>query len=259
MTARADAEAPAGLIAGLDGRTRLLAALALVVTAVALRTPEALLVMLAGGLALAGLGGVSGRPLRSRLLHVEGFVVLLFVGLPLLAPDGPWLNVGPLAISQSGLARAFLLALRITAAALIVLTLLAGLTPVRLGHGLHRLGAPDRLVQVLVFTFRYVDLLDGEARRLREAMRLRGFQPKTDLHTLRTYAHLIGQMLVRAFERAERVMEAMRCRGFSGRFPLIADERFSGRDAVLAALAAVIAALAIGVEVWCRSPSVQFP
>ena len=247
-----DEEDETGLIAALDGRTRLLGAVLMVIAVVTLRTPEALAVALAAALTLAVFGGVPARQLAGRMLALEGFVVLLFVGLPLLSPDGPWLHLGPLAISQSGLVRAALMALRISAAGLLVLTLIGGLAPVALGHGLDRLGAPRRLTEVLFLTFRYVGLIDGEARRLSEAMRLRGFQAGTNLHTIRTYGHFIGQMLVRSFERAERIMEAMMLRGYAGRFPMIAEQSFDRRDAVFAVIAGAATVVVLGVEAWCR-------
>lgn len=241
-----------GFVDGLDGRTRILAAVALALAIVALRTPAALGLALAGGAGLAATGCVPAGRLMRRMLHLEGFVILLFVGLPLLSPTGPWIHVGPLSVSVDGIVRATLLALRITAAGLVVLTLVSGLTPVRLGHGLDRLGLPDRLTQVLFLTSRYVSLIDGEARRLNEAMRLRGFEAGTNLHTLQTYGHFIGQMLVCSFERAERVMEAMRCRGFHGRFPMISDERFGRGDALFACAAAIAIVAVVGVDLWLR-------
>jgi cobalt/nickel transport system permease protein len=53
-------------------------------------------------------------------------------------------------------------------------------------------------------------------------MRIRAFRPRTNLHTYRSYAYLVGMLFVRAAARAERVHQAMRCRGFQGRFHTMA-------------------------------------
>jgi cobalt/nickel transport system permease protein len=53
-------------------------------------------------------------------------------------------------------------------------------------------------------------------------MKIRGFAPRTNLHTYRSYAYLVGMLFVRAAARAERVHQAMRCRGFDGRFHSLA-------------------------------------
>ena len=50
------------------------------------------------------------------------------------------------------------------------------------------------------------------------ALKIRAFQPRTSLHTYRTYAYLVGMLLVRSYDRSERVRNAMVCRGFKGRF-----------------------------------------
>lgn len=241
------AEALLGRLDRLDSRTRLIVAVALVLAVVRLTSFAALGAAIVAGFGLTLYAGIPPRRTLRRLLHVEGFLLILFVALPLIARDGPFIDIGLLSLSQPGIERALTLVARITAAVLIVLPLVAGLTPIRLGHALGRLGVPSRLTQVFLFAIRYIDLLRAEARRLQDAMRLRGFVPGTNLHTLRSYGHFIGQLLVRAVERAERVDEAMRCRGFRGRFPLVTFERFGAADtsAVLIAAAFIVATFAL--------------
>ena len=240
-----DATAHASRLDRLDTRTRIVVAVALVLALANLRSWSLLGVAILLGLALTRLAGVSARQTARRLLHVEGFLLILFVALPLLTPLPPFVEVGPLSLSLPGLERAVTLVLRISAAALVVLPLISGLTPIRLGHALGRLGLPARLVQVFLFAIRSVELLRAEARRLHDAMRLRGFVPGTNVHTMRSYGHFIGQLLVRAVERAERVNEAMRCRGFAGRFPLVTLERFGIVDVGTAGLVGLLVAGAL--------------
>lgn len=222
----------------LDGRLRLVAALAAVSAALAVQSAALLGGALTLAIALARLSGLTFRHIAARLVHVEGFLIVLVVLLPLTAP-GPDLALGPLHLSQPGLERAWLIVLRVNLCALAIFTLLGGLEPVRLGHALARLKVPAKLVHLLLFAARYVALVGEEARRLNDALRARAFRPRTSLHSLRTLAYFLGQLLVRAFERAERVDEAMRCRAFAGRFALVAHERFTRHDAVAAAMMAL--------------------
>jgi cobalt/nickel transport system permease protein len=235
-----DATAQDSYLDRLDTRTRVVVAVILVLALVNLRSWALLGLAILLGVGLTGLAGVPARQTARRLLHVEGFLLILFIALPLLTRLPPFIEVGPLSLSVPGLERAVTLVLRISAAALVVLPLVSGLTPIRLGHALDRLGLPARLVQVFLFAIRYVELLRAEARRLHDAMRLRGFVPGTNVHTMRSYGHFIGQLLVRAVERAERVNEAMRCRGFAGRFPLVTLERFGLADLGAAGLAGLV-------------------
>lgn len=236
-----DAEARISSLDRLDTRTRVIVAVVLVLALVSLHSWRLLGLAILLGVLLTALAGIPARQMVRRLLHVEGFLLILFVSLPLMTRSPPFITIGPLNLSVPGLERAATLALRITAAALVVLPLISGLTPIRLGHALGRLGLPLRLVQVFLFSIRYVELLRVEARRLHDAMRLRGFVPGTNLHTAKSYGHFIGQLLVRAVERAERINEAMRCRGFSGRFPLVTLEQLGVADIGAAGLTVLLA------------------
>jgi cobalt/nickel transport system permease protein len=231
----------------LDARLRVMAALAAVLATLAMQSPIMLGVALALALALARLSGLTFRHIAARLVHIEGFLMVLVVLLPLTAP-GPEVALGPLALSEPGLERALLIVLRVNLSALAILTLLGGLEPVRLGHALARLKVPAKLVHLLLFAARYVALIGEEARRLNDALRARAFRPRSNLHSLRTLAYFLGQLLVRAFERAERVDEAMRCRAFAGRFALVAHQRFTRHDAVVAAMTALGLAVLLSLD-----------
>lgn len=217
-----------------DARVRVVATLATVVAVLVVRSPVILAGLLPIMVAAAFALGITTKDLRDRLIHVEGFLVVLVILLPLTVPGPSWVALGPLELSKPGLDRAILILLRVNLAALVILTLIAGLEPVRLGHALARLGMPEKLVHILLFTARWVGLVRDEAHRLYDAMRTRAFRATTSRHGLRTLAHFVGQLLVRAFERAERVDEAMRCRAFTGHFALVAEERITTYDVVFA-------------------------
>lgn len=229
--------APAqGIVGRLDPRSRLAAAVAILVTVVALDGLPALLAALAGAIGLVALARLPIHDLRHRLLHVEGFMAVLLVLLPFTTPGHPLWTAGPLSLSQEGLRHALVVALKVNIAVLTIFALLAALEPVRLGHAAARLGVPLKLVHLFLFVVRYVALLRGEAGRLLEAMRARAFVPAASRHCWRSLGNLAGMMLVRALERAERVDEAMRCRGFSGRFPLVGEDTAHRGDLVFAGL-----------------------
>jgi len=87
-----------------------------------------------------------------------------------------------------------------------------------LGYALKQLGVPQKIIHLLLMSYRYIFVIEQEYQRLIRAAKIRGFQPKTNLHTYRTYAFVIGMLLVRATARAQRVHQAMLCRGFNGTF-----------------------------------------
>ena len=196
----------------------------------------------------AGRASGKGRFWR-RLLHVETFVLLLFLTLPFTVAGRPVLEFGPLTASAEGFTRAALVACKVSACVLVLLAFLGGLEPERMGGALRGLRLPEPLVRMFVLTVRYLGLIREEAGRLHDSMRARGFSPGTNRHTFNAYGNLIGMLLVRALDRARRVEEAMLCRGYQGRFPYAALPSPAARD--WAGFAAV-AGLAVTVLVVDR-------
>jgi cobalt/nickel transport system permease protein len=79
---------------------------------------------------------------------------------------------------------------------------------------------------------RYIDVLDAEFMRLRQAMRARAFVPRSNRHSWNSFGWLIGMLLVRSLERSERILAAMKCRGFDGRLYLLEDYRWRVQDSL---------------------------
>ena len=234
------------VIEALDPRTRILAALVLVAAFVSLQTFTARFAALGLAVLLVAAARIEPRAIVHRLAHLEGFMILLLVMLPLTVPGEPLASLGPLAISGRGVERAFGIVLTVNAAALCVLALVGTLEPVRLGRAMAALGVSERFVRLFMFVVRYHGIFGAEIRRQYDSMRARGFRAGLRRHAFRSYGNLAGMILVRSIERAERVDEAMRCRGFSGRFPLRRIRPMTFADARFAALcAAAVAALVV--------------
>jgi cobalt/nickel transport system permease protein len=161
-----------------------------------------------------------GRVL-SRLAVVNAFVLFLWFFLPFTFPGEVIYSMGPLDIHREGLLYALLITLKSNAIVLMVIALL-GTSPVfNLVHALSHMGVPDKLVHIFFFCFRYVHVVHEEYHRLATAMKIRSFKPRSDIHTYRAYAYLVGMILVRSFDRSKRILAAMKCRGFSGRFYIL--------------------------------------
>lgn len=97
--------------------------------------------------------------------------------------------------------------------------------------------------------YRYTFLLASELRRVRIALRCRGFRIKANRHGYRTTGHLVGAVLVRGADRADRVSEAMRCRGFDGSFHTTTTFRSTPTDIILFTL---IIAITVALLIWDR-------
>ncbi len=167
---------------------------------------------------LVALAKLDFRLLIRRLLPLWGFLLLLWLILPLTHEGERLFTIGPLPATREGLRLSAQITLKSHAILLAFTAWVATMSFVTLGHTLNRLRAPEKIVHLLLLTYRYIFVLEAEYRRLQRAARLRGFRPGTNLHTYRTYAYLIGMLFLQAADRAQRVHRAMRCRGFQGRF-----------------------------------------
>ena len=203
-----------------EPRLRVVAACAFALVTVSLQQLWLVVTAFAFGVALTLSAGFSLRLLWRRLLWLEGLMLLLLVLLPFSVPGEPLWSLGPFEASREGLLQAFIMLLKANGVVLALLALIGTLGPVALGHALAGLRLPEKLVHLLLFTVRYLDVLDNEYRRLRQAMNSRGFRARSDRHSWRSLGWLMGMLLVRSLERSRRILAAMKCRGFNGRFYL---------------------------------------
>jgi len=158
------------------------------------------------------------KAIIKRILPVNGFVLLLWITMPFTYSGDKILTIGYISLSREGVD----LCLLITAKAnLIFITTFLFLTtsPVmHLVHALHHIRLPKKLVQLFYFSYRYIPVIHKEYSRLYTAMKLRGFNPKNNIHTYRSFGNLIGMIFLRAYERSKRIYQAMLLRGFRGIF-----------------------------------------
>ncbi|WP_424944930.1 cobalt ECF transporter T component CbiQ [Aliiroseovarius crassostreae] len=238
-----------GAVSVLDPRMRIVMTVIFAVVVVALEN----LWVLTGALGLSmWLLSISGLPFQKtlqRMAMMDSFIIFTLILLPFTMPGTPIFTIWGFDATWEGLWRATEIALTANAVILAVMTLVGSMEPVTMGHALFALKTPERLVHLMMFTIRYIEVLREEYQRLRTSMKLRGFRPGTNWHTYRSYGYLVGMMLVRAIERSERILAAMKCRGFSGRIMLLEDFRLTRNDILFAvALCAALIAL-IGAEV----------
>lgn len=201
-----------------DPRWKLAALLPAAVVVALLRTLPAAAAALLLAWSLVLLGRV---PLRWYLLRTGILVLflLLFVAwLPFLPAPGPGWQIGAVPVSAAGLYLAVMVLLKAVAIVTLMMVLwVTGPLEATL-KAAQALRLPGLFVHIIFLTYRYLFLLAEEFGRLRVALRVRGFRNRGNRHSYRIVGHVSGMLLVRSYERAERVAAAMRARGFDGRF-----------------------------------------
>jgi len=158
--------------------------------------------------------------LLKRLFGADFFLFFVVFTLPFTTAGNALLQVGPFWITKEGLLLALFIFCKSNAILLTTYVFFARNNVFELAHALHHLYLPSKLVQLLFFTLRYLELLEREFKRLFEAAKLRGFVPRTALRSYRVWAYLFASLFLRSYDRSRRIYEAMLLRGYQGYFPV---------------------------------------
>ena len=224
----------------LDPRAKLLGLLG--VTVVAVSAPLgawpvwaacALVLLVVGGLARVPAGEVWRR---ARV--VLPLVVFVAAFVPFVRPGGATWSLGPLTVSEAGLAVLAAVTAKATIGT-VSAVLLGATTPFpAVLRALEALRVPRLLVLIAAFTYRYLFVVLAEVARLRAGLVSRGYAPR---HALQAAAvgRAASVLFLRTHARAERVHMAMLARGFGGSMPRAEALRLGRADVAFVALLAL--------------------
>lgn len=199
-------------------------------------------------LILVYFAGLPAHFVAQGVQWVSVFLIPFLLIMPLSYPGEASFHVLGLPFAWEG----FRLALAIMVKALaIVLVAYAAFGSSRFDISmiaLQRLRCPKALVQMLLFTYRYIFVFLAEMRRMDTAMRSRGFIKRPDRRTLQVMGNFVGTLLVRSFERTDRIYKAMLSKGYQGEFHTLISFAAMPRDFVKALMVLTVAFLLLGVD-----------
>jgi cobalt/nickel transport system permease protein len=164
-------------------------------------------------IAVVAMAGLPAAFLARKIALVLPIALLIGLPNPLFDRE-PLMSLGGIEIT-GGWISLLSIALRalLAAAAAIVLVAVTGF-PAICG-ALERMGMPRPLAVQLLFLYRYLAVLGEEAVRMTAAREQRGGDRPL---SIRLYGTLVGRLLLRTWDRAERIYLAMCARGFTGDF-----------------------------------------
>jgi len=201
---------------------------------------------------LVGIARLEAKEVLKRLGVLIGFLFLIWLIVPLTYPGETVFSLGFLSFSRPGLLLSAQISLKSITILLSLMVLLATMSIATLGHALGDLGVPDKLVYLLLITYRYVFVIEQEYQRLVRAMKIRGFKPGTNIHSYRSYAYLAGMLIVNAWARADRVSQAMKCRGFTGRFHTLWQAPSNPKNRIFTLMMSLVIILIVTLELWTQ-------
>lgn len=233
----------------IEPRTKIITFTLLIVSAVFAGTVSAALVLLAVAAALLLASRLPLRFILGRVKVIGIFVVPILVLMPVTVPGTPLFSAGPVVVSAEGLSFAVLVTIRSVAAILLVVTMLATQRFDTTLKALALLRVPGIIIQMLLFTYRYIYVMIDEFLRIWSSMRAKGYAFRISRHGLGMIGNAIGMLLVKSYERAERVYMAMIAKGYTGRPISFSSFAVTATDRLFCA-AAIVLAVFVSINAW---------
>jgi len=202
----------------LDPRAKLLTTLVFILTVVSYGKYEiaALLPYLLFPATLLIVADLPAGYLGKKLLLVAPFAFCIGLFNPIIDRE-IILQLGPLSVTGGWLSfGSIMLRFALTVGAALILVATTSFHGIC--YALEKFLAPRVFVLQLLFLYRYLFVLIEQAVRLVRARSLRSFQGRG--LGLKSFTPLIGQLLLRTMDRAQRIHLAMLCRGFNGEIHL---------------------------------------
>jgi cobalt/nickel transport system permease protein len=214
----------------LDARAKVLVTLVYIVTVVSFGKYElsAMFPFVLYPVVIVALANLPAGYMTRKALVVVPFALVVGMFNPFFDRNVVTM-LGPLAISGGWLSCLTIIVRAVltvgTAATLVAITGFPAIC-----RALEQLGMPQAFAVQLLFLYRYIFVLTEEGRRVARARELRSFGNKR--LSMHSYSSLVGHLLLRTWQRAERIHMAMLARGFTGMFHTRQQSRF-GKEELL--------------------------
>ena len=211
----------------LDPRAKVLATLVFIVTVVSFGKYEvtALVPFFLFPVVMIALGNLPVSYIIKKIALLCPFALVVGMFNPIFDRE-VLVQIGSLGITGGWISFASIVMRSIlTVGAAIVLVGVTGFPGICLA--LERVGMPRVFAVQLLFLYRYIFVLTDEGSRMERARKLRAFGKKMEPGI---FSSLVGHLLLRTWQRAERIHMAMLARGFTGEFHTRQDTRFGGRE-----------------------------
>jgi cobalt/nickel transport system permease protein len=227
---------PASPVHRLDPRAKVvgLAAVTLVAVSTPLRAWPAFVACALTLAAIAAVARVGPRTVWRRARVVLPLVLFVAAFVPFARRGGTSVELGPLTVSEAGLAVFATVSLKAVIGTVSAVLLGATTTFPDVLHALERLRAPRLLVLIAAFMHRYLFVIAAEVSRMRAALAARGYRPR---HALQAAAlgRAATALFLRSHARAERVHLAMLARGSREAMPRLDVLALARGDLIFAA------------------------
>ena len=192
---------------------------------------------------------LSRLPIKFVLKRIwSPFLFILIFAAALLLSTGAdgseilW-TIGFIDITEDGVFQAGLILIRATAAILLLTTLLATTKFDDIVKVLYDLKMPIFLLQILIFSYRYIFVFSEEMENMKNSMAAKGFRPKLSLRMFSSISNMLGMLLIKSFERGDDVYKSMIAKGYTGKPAILTENNIKAADYICMALVLITVVL----------------
>ncbi len=145
------------------------------------------------------------------------------------------LDMRYLNVTAEGIELGGLIFFRAIAALVLAFLLLATSRFDEIIKAMYMLKVPNVIVQIITFSYRYIYVILDEHSALKRSMYTRGFHFKIGMYSLSVIGNMIGMLLIKSYERGERVYTSMVARGYTGNPTLFTNFNMLAKDYLISA------------------------
>ena len=240
---------PGNFLSRWEPRLKLLGMCCLVFAFAAVQDIWLLPLMLTITLIVFILSSLPASYLASRMRLPGLFLLVMALVIPFFSGDTVLVKLGPLSLKQEGSLTMLLIAVKFFSIITVAAVLFASANISVLVGAMRNMGMPSLLADMLIFTHRYIYQLAEDIQRARTAARLRGTRLRSP-RFIRTTAYIVGSLLVRSHEQAERVLQAMTLRGYGNREAVARKRKPHTADLLAFSVCAALAAGLLLLQVF---------
>jgi len=120
-------------------------------------------------------------------------------------------------VTDNGLTLFYTVLIKAFLSILITASLMLSTDEKELLHGLRKIKVPKIIVSIMFLMYRYIFLIREESKTGQMAINSRIFR-RSYYAANKKLAYLMGNMIIKSFDRAENIYKSMESRGFTGEF-----------------------------------------
>ncbi|MFW5804511.1 MAG: cobalt ECF transporter T component CbiQ [bacterium] len=156
-----------------------------------------------------------------RLKWVLFFVFALLVIIPITSSGNVIFTLSFITVTKQGLILASTISLKALSATLLVFPMISTMPFITFIRALEQLKIPSKLVQMISFIYRYIFVISDELHKTRLSVQSRNVKKKSYFFKNKILGSIIGMIIIRSYERGERIRDAMLSRGYNGKIRTI--------------------------------------